>query len=114
MDALTTRSAAARATDGRLVLSIMRAAPQFGMNIFELMWFILIVSGAVLGGISGYEHFGVWGAVLGVLAGGCLGFLVVAAVVFLFAFIFKMLFGGAIFPPRLGKTDASDENTLDA
>jgi hypothetical protein len=82
---------------------IMRTTPQSGMNIFELMWFVFIVSGAIVGGRFGYTHFGAWGAVLGVPFGGAVGFLTAATAAFLLALIFKALFGGTLFAQRNSK-----------
>ena len=93
------------------MLGNVRTIPQSGMTIFELMWFVLIVAGAVCGGRCGYAHFGTWGAVLGVPLGGGIGFLAAATAAFLLAVVFKTLLGGTIFPPRAPKSDASNKKS---
>jgi hypothetical protein len=83
----------------------MRTTSQSGTNIIELMWFVLIIYGAGLGGVFGYKHFGVWGSVCGVPVGGCVGFLAAFAFTFLVAVICKALFGGPLFFPRRQKKE---------
>ncbi len=77
-----------------------RYRSQEGLNLFELMWFMLIVAGAVFGAFFGFSWFGLWGAVLGIPAGGAVGYGGAVLCAFLLALIFKALWGGTVFPPR--------------
>ena len=65
-----------------------------------MMWFILIIYGAGLGGVVGYKHFGGWGVVAGIPVGICAGLLVGFILTFVLAVICKALFGGTLFKPR--------------
>ena len=80
--------------------ALMLTTSQSGLNIFELMWFVLIVTGAWVGGSLGYSRFGGWGVTLGIPLGGAIGFLAALGSAFLLAVVCKTLFGGTILPPR--------------
>ena len=75
------------------------------MNLFELMFFIAILGGACGGGVFFYSAYGVWGAVIGALLGGCAGYLIMAACMFLLAVVFTILWGGPLFAPRKAPED---------
>ena len=63
------------------------------MNLFEFLFFIAILGGACGGGVSGYSAYGVWGAVLGVLLGGCAGYVMWLVCMFLIAVVGWILWG---------------------
>ncbi|WP_374349032.1 hypothetical protein [Chitinimonas sp.] len=86
----------------------MLAKSQAGFSIFELMFFLLIVSGAWIGGDFGYLRLRHPGMVAGAMCGGLFGYLTSVSTTFLLAAIFKAFFGGPLFPPR--KPDLEREN----
>lgn len=73
----------------------MRAKSQFGINVFELMWFVVIGAAAWTGGAFGYTHLGNLGAALGVLVGGVVGYAASVACTFILAAVLTAIFGGA-------------------
>jgi hypothetical protein len=83
----------------------MRATSQTGTNAIEMMCFILIIYGAVFGGLFGYKHFGGWGVVVGIPAGIGVGLLAGFVVTFILAVVCKALFGGTLFKPRKTEKD---------
>ena len=80
--------------------SHFRYRNQAGLNLFELMWLMLIVAGAVFGAFFGFSRFGLGGAVLGIPAGGAVGYGGAVLCAFLLDLILKALWGGTVFPPR--------------
>lgn len=87
----------------------MSARSESGMNIFEMIWFILFVIAVFFGGAFGYAQFRMYGAVLGALIGGGLGLVAAASVTFLLAVVFRTLFCGTLLRPRKPTTDDSNE-----
>jgi hypothetical protein len=93
----------------------MRTTSQSGMSIFEVMWLTIIATGATLGGIFGYSHFGMYGVILGIPIGTAIGFLGVLSCAFFFAVIFKALWGGTLLAPRTPQAEnGSNRKTKDA
>jgi uncharacterized membrane protein len=88
-----------------LSLGIMRTTSQSGMNIFELVFFILNASGALIGGRLGYTHYGVWGAIVGAILGVCAGLFATYALTFVFGAILSWKTGLPMFPKKTRKVD---------
>jgi hypothetical protein len=79
---------------------VMPAAAQSGLSLLELLWCVLSLAGAFMGGRLGYSHFGVWGAILGVPLGGVAGLVAAFAIALLLAGVLQPLFGGTAPLPR--------------
>ena len=77
-----------------------RHRSQAGLNIFELLCFMLILSGAIAGCAFGYGRFGLLGAVLGIPLGGGGGFLAWGVVAVILGVIFCIATGTPFFPPK--------------
>ena len=79
---------------------MIRTTAQSGMTRFELLWSLLAVAGALVGGVIGYTHFGVGGALLGVPIGGAVGSCLALVLALLLAAFLSARAGDANLPPR--------------
>jgi hypothetical protein len=70
------------------------------MTSFELLWWLSASAGALVGGQFGYSHFGIGGAVLGILIGGAVGSLAALVLALLLAVFLHVQSGNASPPPR--------------
>ena len=62
-----------------------------GQTAIELLLFILIIFGAVRGGIYGYDNFGFYGSIIGILLGAVAGYAGLMILIIPFAIIMSLV-----------------------